>query len=108
MWRAMPDETSGIIRLHSAARSAVFLVALATAVGGAACGNASHPPIEQGSIRLMLTTVPSDVQCLVLTASTSSTVAQRSFAVTQGQPATLSANGLPNGTVTLSETAFNV
>jgi hypothetical protein len=90
------------------ARSATFLVAIAIAVGGAACGNANHPPIEHGSVQLMLTTVPSDVQCLVLTASTSSTVAQRSFALTQGQPATLSANGLPTGTVTLSEATFNV
>ena len=76
------------------------------APGLSACGGRQDSPPELGIVLLTADTVPADVQCLSLTASGASTVV-RSFDVAALAPASLTAAGLPTGTVTLSESAYN-
>jgi hypothetical protein len=63
--------------------------------------------VESASVFLTTAVVPSDVKCLVLTASGAGSTVTRSFDVTPSQAASLTATGLPTGTVTLTEGAYN-
>ena len=56
---------------------------------------------------LTTTTVPSDVKCIVLTAVGPGSTVTRAFDVTPSQAASMTATGLPTGTVTLTEGAYN-
>jgi beta-galactosidase len=70
---------------------------------------ASNPGdgVESGELMLTTTSVPSDVKCIVLTAVGPGATVTRSFDVTPSQSASMSATGLPTGSVTLSEGAYN-
>lgn len=63
------------------------------------------PDGELATIVLSLTTVPSDVACVRVIVAGNQTVA-RTFDVTPGQPATLTASGLPLGAATVYEETF--
>jgi hypothetical protein len=63
---------------------------------------------DTASITLALTTVPADVQCLQVTVTSGTRVITRSFTLTSGQAATVTATGLPSGSVTIEETAYAV
>src|SRR6187551_2727765 len=80
-------------------------------LGLASCGvrPASGPQegVETGILMLTTATVPSDVRCIVLTVAGSGPTVTRAFDVTPGQTASMTATGLPTGTVTISEGAYN-
>lgn len=82
----------------------VPLAVLATM--GVAC---SSPPAENpedvGAVRIALTQVPDDVQCLEIKAAGVRTVSKR-FSVIPPDPTTLEMAGLPLGSVTFSATAL--
>jgi trimeric autotransporter adhesin len=63
---------------------------------------------DTASITLALTTVPMDVQCLQVTVTSGTRVINRSFTLTPGQAATVTATGLPSGSVTIEEAAYAV
>ena len=63
--------------------------------------------VESASVSLTTTAVPADVKCIVLTAAATGSTVTRSFDVTPSQAATMTATGLPTGTVTLTEGAYN-
>lgn len=83
-------------------------VSFSLAVAQLACSGDHPSKSEDGMVKLTVATVPSDVQCLVLTAVGGNTTAVRPFSVSPGQPANLAGTGLPTGTVTLSEVAYNL
>ena len=69
--------------------------------------SSSDDGLESGELMLITANIPSDVRCIVLTAVGPGSTATRAFDVTPSQAATMSATGLPIGTVTLSEGAYN-
>jgi len=73
---------------------------------GAGCSSVDDLDSEgTASAVIAITTVPTGVQCVNITA-TGSRVATSSFSVTTGIAATLSMTGLPTGSVTFSGNAF--
>jgi hypothetical protein len=74
--------------------------------GAVACSH--HETTEVGVVELTVTTVPVDVKCISLTAMNGNSTVVRNFDVTPSQSASVTASGLPTGTVTLSEAAYNV
>jgi hypothetical protein len=81
----------------------------------AACSSSAKAPGEtpprEGAIQLYLPNTPDDVRCLeldVMTSDRSLTILSQKFDVTPGQPATLSATGLPFEWVLLAEKAYNL
>lgn len=62
---------------------------------------------ESGVLMLTTSNTPTDVKCIVLTAVGPGSTATRAFDVTPAQAASMSATGLPTGSVTLSEGAYN-
>jgi hypothetical protein len=95
--------------MRSPLRLTAFGVGLTLAAMAAAVvdGCASKPadPEDIGVVRLELTSIPSDVSCLRLTATGARTVTQQ-FDVTPGSDASLLVTGLPTGTVTITAYAF--
>ena len=88
-----------------------LLKGVALAVLGAAVGCTDLPsteptPEDTGRVEFALVMVPTDVQCVSITA-TGSRVRQQTFIVVPGQTSVLSMNGLPVGAVTFSGQAFN-
>ncbi len=67
----------------------------------------SNESVESAVVMLTTMNVPSDVRCIVLTAVGPGSTATRSFDVTPSQSANMTATGLPVGTVTLTEGAYN-
>jgi hypothetical protein len=63
--------------------------------------------VESASVFLSTTVVPSDVRCLVLSVSAAGSTVTRSFDVTPSQATSLTATGLPIGSATLTEAAYN-
>ncbi len=80
-------------------------------LGSVGCSNqpasTTEDGVESASVFLTTTVTPSDVKCLVLNASAAGSTVTRSFDVTPSQAASLTATGLPTGTVTLTEGAYN-
>ncbi len=95
--------------MRSALRSTVVGVGLTLAVmaAGFVGGCASKPaePENIGVVRLELTAIPADVNCLRLTAQGARTVVQQ-FDVIPGTDASLLVTGLPTGLVTITADAF--
>ena len=88
-----------------------LLKGVALAVLGAAVGCTDLPsteptPEDTGRVEFALVMVPTDVQCVSITA-TGSRVRQQTFIVVPGQTSVLAMNGLPVGAVTFSGQAFN-
>jgi len=83
------------------------LLCLVIAFSGISACSGRQDPTEMGIARLSTPSIPADVQCLSLTATGSTTVV-RNFDVVQNQIDPLTATGLPTGTVTLTEAAYNV
>jgi len=88
-----------------------LLKGVALAVLGAAVGCTDLPsteptPDDTGRVEFALVMVPTDVQCITITA-TGSRVRQQTFIVVPGQTSVLAMNGLPVGAVTFSGQAFN-
>ena len=88
-----------------------LLKGVALAVLGAAVGCTDLPsteptPEDTGRVEFALVMVPTDVQCISITA-TGSRVRQQTFIVVPGQTSVLAMNGLPVGAVTFSGQAFN-
>lgn len=90
-----------------ARRFVVLGVGLQLLLGLVGCGSPSEAPPELGVVLLTTTVVPSDVQCINLPAVGGTTVT-RNFDVVPAQTSSLTATGLPTGTVTLTEMASNV
>jgi hypothetical protein len=63
--------------------------------------------VESASVFLSTTVVPSDVRCLVLSVSAVGSTVTRSFDMTPSQATSLTATGLPIGSATLTEAAYN-
>ena len=80
---------------------------LAVTTAGVVGGCASKPaePEDIGVVRLELTAIPADVNCLRLTATGARTVVQQ-FDVTPGTNSSLLVTGLPTGLVTITADAF--
>ena len=88
-----------------------LLKGVALAVLGAAVGCTDLPsteptPDDTGRVEFALVMVPTDVQCITITA-TGSRVRQQDFIVVPAQTSVLAMNGLPVGAVTFSGQAFN-
>jgi len=88
-----------------------LLKGVALAVLGAAVGCTDLPsteptPEDTGRVEFALVMVPTDVQCISITA-TGSRVRQQNFIVVPAQTSVLAMNGLPVGAVTFSGQAFN-
>ena len=88
-----------------------LLKGVALAVLGAAVGCTDLPsteptPDDTGRVEFALVMVPTDVQCISITA-TGSRVRQQDFIVVPAQTSVLAMNGLPVGAVTFSGQAFN-
>ncbi len=88
-----------------------LLKGVALAVLGAAVGCTDLPsteptPEDTGRVEFALVMVPTDVQCISITA-TGSRVRQQTFIVVPGQTSVLAMNALPVGSVTFSGQAFN-
>jgi hypothetical protein len=90
--------------MKSSTRKIVLPALMATVV--AACGQRGNS-VDEGEVQLTITTVPVDVQCIMLTASNGDSVAVRGFDVMPQQAANVYASGLPTGTVTLTEVAYD-
>jgi len=86
-------------------RNGVVVAALLAAMGCANNETDSHPE-DTGTVQFALVVVPTDVQCLQITA-TGTRVKQQNFNVVPGQMSVLSMNGLPVGAVTFTGQAFN-
>ena len=86
-------------------RNGVVVAALLAAMGCANNDTDSHPE-DTGTVQFALVVVPTDVQCLQITA-TGTRVKQQNFNVVPGQMSVLSMNGLPVGAVTFTGQAFN-
>jgi hypothetical protein len=99
----------GRFRVFVAALGALILVSLLGAGTGCSGGAGSTSDSEQtGEISLALMTVPSDVQCIVLTAQGSMRTATRSFDVMPGMSSIIqNVTGMPLGAVTFSASAYN-
>src|SRR5205814_9841384 len=83
---------------------------LLLSLGLASCGRPASGPqegVETGILMLTTATVPADVRCIVLTVAGPGAPVTRSFDVTPGQAASMTATGLPTGAVTISEGAYN-
>jgi len=88
-----------------------LLKGVALAVLGAPVGCTDLPsteptPDDTGRVEFALVMVPTDVQCITITA-TGSRVRQQDFIVVPAQTSVLAMNGLPVGAVTFSGQAFN-
>ena len=88
-----------------------LLKGVALAVLGAAVGCTDLPsteptPDDTGRVEFALVMVPTDVQCITITAI-GSRVRQQDFIVVPAQTSVLAMNGLPVGAVTFSGQAFN-
>lgn len=68
--------------------------------------SASRDDADTSAVQLALTSVPSSVGCVRIDVAGTKTVTQ-TFAVTPGQPSTLTVSGLPRGSVTVSGAAFD-
>ena len=80
---------------------------LSIALSGISACTSHDDRIGLGIVRLTTTTIPTDVLCLSLTAEGLTTTV-RNFDVAPNQTPTLTATGLPTGSVTLTESAYNV
>jgi hypothetical protein len=67
----------------------------------------SNESVESGALMLSTPNVPSDVKCIELTVVGPGATVTRAFDVTPSQAANMTATGLPIGTVTLTEGAYN-
>ena len=101
--------------MHS--RTALVAVAGFGIVLGACSGGSKKAtttePERNGVLRLLLAEVPTNVRCLELDVMVANaaqmTVLNRGFDVTPGQPASLSADGLPDGVwLNLAAKTYNV
>jgi len=90
--------------MSSTRRLGVGLGWALAAMVAAGC-NSKSPPEDIGVARLELTSIPSDVNCLRLSAVGARTVVQQ-FDVTPGSDATLLVTGLPTGTVVITGYGF--
>ena len=89
-------------------RSWFFGIGLPIVLGLAACSGHRESNVELvGVVQLSTTVVPSDVQCVALIAVATNTTVTRTFDVVPSQSTSLTANGLPIGTVTLTEMAYS-
>jgi len=86
-------------------RNGVVVAALLAAMGCANNETDSHPE-DTGTVQFALVVVPTDVQCIQITA-TGTRVKQEDFIVVPGQMSVLSMKGLPVGAVTFTGEAFN-
>ncbi|HEY7373054.1 MAG TPA: LamG domain-containing protein [Polyangia bacterium] len=90
--------------MRSPLRSVVLNLGFAVAAAAVA-GCASSKPDDVGVVRLAITAIPADVNCLRLTATGARTVVQQ-FDVAPGTNASLLVTGLPTGTVVINADAF--
>lgn len=82
----------------------VVLSCIVGACAGRLGGGGDDP--DTSAVQLALTTVPSAVGCVRIDVVGTKSVSQ-TFAVTPGQPSTLTVAGLPRGAVTVSGAAFD-
>jgi hypothetical protein len=98
----------GSIRVLAAALGAPLLVSLVGAGTGCSGGAGTSDREQTGEISFALMTVPSDVQCIILTAQGSTRTVTRSFDVMPGASSILEdVTGVPLGAVTFSASAYN-
>ena len=82
------------------------LLALACGNGDGKRGSGKDGPV--GTAQLYIQVVPNDVQCIRITASSSSRSRTDSFDVTPSESATLTMAALPSGSVSFTGDAFSV
>lgn len=98
----------GSIRALAAALGALLLVSLVGAGTGCSGAGGTSESEQTGEITFALMTVPSDVQCIVLTAQGSTRTVTRSFNVMPGASSIIEdVTGIPLGAVTFSASAYN-
>ncbi|HXU04473.1 MAG TPA: hypothetical protein VN903_26105 [Polyangia bacterium] len=84
----------------------VAVAALVAALGCSDLPNTEPSPEDTGRVEFALVVVPTDVQCITITAI-GTRVRQQDFIVVPSQTSVLAMNGLPVGQVAFSGQAFN-